>query len=107
MCIIPTANPRTAPTTVTQGLVPHHRSSPAPASGGNANSNPMVEIRDAHSIPTDKLERRSGGGTYYSRSPGDREGRRARIPPRETQTGNSRLSGGFTEARPLDEDPLY
>ena len=45
MCIIPTANPRTAPTTVARGRVPHQRSSPAPRRGGSANSSPTVVTR--------------------------------------------------------------
>jgi hypothetical protein len=63
VCIIPTANPSPAPTTVNQGPVFHQRSPIDPRSGGRANSRPMVVARDAQSMATARLERDSGPGS--------------------------------------------
>lgn len=79
MCHIPTANPRSDPSIVNHGLVCHQRSNPTPIKGGSANSNPMVEIREAHCIPTDRIERGSGWFTGTSH-----------VPPFGTRTGFDR-----------------
>ena len=83
-----------------RGSSPTSDPAPTPARGGNANSSPTVVIRDAHSIPTDKAERRSGGGTYHSHVPRPSRGRTTPHPAPGGGNGESRSIGGFTEARP-------
>ena len=105
----PDRKPEDRPTsTIAQGPVPHQRSSPTPANGGNANSSPTVVTREAHSIPTDKSERRSGGARTTSHVPGpSRGGYDTSCRTGRRERGISRPSWGFTEARPFQMETLY
>ena len=87
MCIIPTANPRTAPTTVAQSSP---TSDPAPPPPTGATRTPARRWRSAMPTPcpTDKPDRRSGGGTYHSLVPRPSRGGQNLMPPR---SGNGEL----------------
>ncbi len=98
-CIIPTANPKTAPNKVASGLVPHQQSNPAPINGGRGELQADGGDPKAHCIPMESLERGSDWFTIASapRVTGDGGRDRGNFNVRETSRhlANQAISGSF------------
>jgi len=107
MCTIPTANPRTDPTSVTIGLVPHRPSKYTPARGGRQNSIATLVTRDAHTTPAAMGERDGSSSlTTKTRGTGLETRPRARSAIVEL-TSNPRTSQGQALSRTPRRSLLY